>query len=210
MTGRRATAGAERDRATTVRRAVARRRVAGSGERRCERRRGPHRRRTGGRRGRPMAGPSPRGPRRSVADRKARGDRLRAVFDTLRRRRSRRRRRLRRVAAARRAREPRLPAGARPRPARGRGGRGRVDHRRRRPPVPRRRGRRDRGERRPRGARGDRRHRGAARARTQYVHGTMFTTGALERYADEVAPLLPSTTLASTRSRAAARRSRPR
>jgi adenosylmethionine-8-amino-7-oxononanoate aminotransferase len=27
--------------------------------------------------------------------------------------------------------------------------------------------------------------------RTQYVHGTMFTTGALERYADEVAPLLP-------------------
>lgn len=28
-------------------------------------------------------------------------------------------------------------------------------------------------------------------SRTQYVHGTMFTTGALERYADEVAPLLP-------------------
>ena len=27
--------------------------------------------------------------------------------------------------------------------------------------------------------------------RTQYVHGTMFTTGALERYADEMAPLLP-------------------
>ena len=27
--------------------------------------------------------------------------------------------------------------------------------------------------------------------RTQYVHGTMFTTGALECYADEVAPLLP-------------------
>ena len=27
--------------------------------------------------------------------------------------------------------------------------------------------------------------------RTQYVHGTMFTTGALERYADEVASLLP-------------------
>jgi 4-aminobutyrate aminotransferase-like enzyme len=28
-------------------------------------------------------------------------------------------------------------------------------------------------------------------SRTQYVHGTMFTTGALERYADELAPLLP-------------------
>lgn len=28
-------------------------------------------------------------------------------------------------------------------------------------------------------------------ARTQYVHGTMFTTGALETYADELAPLLP-------------------
>ncbi|MGZ8630472.1 MAG: aminotransferase family protein [Actinomycetota bacterium] len=27
--------------------------------------------------------------------------------------------------------------------------------------------------------------------RTQYVHGTMFTTEALERYADELAPLLP-------------------
>jgi adenosylmethionine-8-amino-7-oxononanoate aminotransferase len=27
--------------------------------------------------------------------------------------------------------------------------------------------------------------------RTQYVHGTMFTTGALERYADDVASLLP-------------------
>jgi adenosylmethionine-8-amino-7-oxononanoate aminotransferase len=27
--------------------------------------------------------------------------------------------------------------------------------------------------------------------RTQYVHGTMFTTDALERYADEVTPLLP-------------------
>jgi adenosylmethionine-8-amino-7-oxononanoate aminotransferase len=28
-------------------------------------------------------------------------------------------------------------------------------------------------------------------SRTQYVHGTMFTTEALERYADELAPLLP-------------------
>lgn len=28
-------------------------------------------------------------------------------------------------------------------------------------------------------------------ARTQYVHGTMFTTGVLEAYADELAPLLP-------------------
>ena len=28
-------------------------------------------------------------------------------------------------------------------------------------------------------------------ARTQYVHGTMFTTGVLEDYADELAPLLP-------------------
>jgi adenosylmethionine-8-amino-7-oxononanoate aminotransferase len=27
--------------------------------------------------------------------------------------------------------------------------------------------------------------------RTQYVHGTMFTTGALERFAEQVAPLLP-------------------
>ena len=47
-------------------------------------------------------------------------------------------------------------------------------------------------------------------ARTQYVHGTMFTTGVLEAYADELAPLCPSTSLASTPCRGAARPSRPR
>ena len=87
--------------------------------------------------------------------------------------------------------EPRVPAGARPElptavsaegawivDADGRrylDGAGRRDRRRRRP----RRARADRG--------GDRRSSHA----TQYVHGTMFTTEALERYADELAPLLP-------------------
>ena len=65
-----------------------------------------------------------------------------------------------------------------------------VDHDPGRAPVPRRRRRRGRGER-GHGRREVIEAVAAQLERTQYVHGTMFTTEAVERYADEVAPVLP-------------------
>jgi adenosylmethionine-8-amino-7-oxononanoate aminotransferase len=50
----------------------------------------------------------------------------------------------------------------------------------------------------------------AQAAEVAYAHGTTFSSEALEAYADELAAVVPVTTRASTRSRAAARRSRPR